>query len=48
LRYRYLHLPAMLVRSGRQLILRLPRDYPYLRRFLAALDRLRHIAASRT
>jgi hypothetical protein len=48
LRYRYLVIPAMLVRSGRQLILRLRCDYPYLRRFLAALGRLRHIAASRT
>jgi hypothetical protein len=48
LRYRYLVIPAMLIRSGRHLILRLRSDYPYLRRFLAALDRLRHIAASRT
>ena len=43
LRYRYLHIPALLVRSGRQLILRLRRDYPYLNRFLAALARLRAI-----
>jgi hypothetical protein len=42
LRYRYLHIPAMLVRSGRQLTLRLSASYPYLTRFLAALDRLRH------
>jgi hypothetical protein len=46
LRYRYLHIPALLVCSGRRLILRLRRDYPYLRRFLAALDRLRNIAAT--
>jgi hypothetical protein len=44
LRYRYLHLPAVLVRSGRQLTLRLSASYPYLTRFLAALDRLRSIA----
>jgi Transposase DDE domain group 1 len=47
LRYRYLQIPAMLVRSGRQLILKLRRDYPYLRRFLAALGRLRHLALAR-
>jgi hypothetical protein len=47
LRYRYLHIAAMLVRSGRQLILKLRRDYPYLRRFLAALERLRHLAVAR-
>ncbi len=46
LRYRYLTIPAMVVHSGRQLILRLRCDYPYLRRFLAALDRLRNIAAA--
>jgi Transposase DDE domain group 1 len=44
LRYRYLHVPALLVRSGRQLTLRLSASYPYLTRFLAALDRLRSIA----
>jgi hypothetical protein len=43
LRYRYLAIPALLVRSARQLTLRLRCDYPYLRRFLAALQRLRHI-----
>ena len=46
LRYRYLTIPAMVVHSGRQLILRLRSDYPYLGRFLAALDRLRNIAAA--
>ena len=45
LRYRYLHIPALLVRSSRQLILRLRCDYPYLTQFLAALKRLRHLAA---
>lgn len=43
LRYRYLHMPAMLVRSGRRLTLRLPARHPFLRRLLAALGRLRHI-----
>ena len=28
LRYRYLHIPAILVRSGRRLTLRLPADHP--------------------
>ena len=41
LRYRYLHIPAMVVRSGRRLTMRLRSDYPYLKRFLAALERLR-------
>jgi Transposase DDE domain group 1 len=40
LRYRYLHVPAMLVSSGRRVMLRLPAGHPFLRRFLAALDRL--------
>lgn len=43
LRYRYLVVPAMLVRSGRRLVLKLHCDYPYLARFLAALGRLRRI-----
>jgi len=43
LRYRYLTIPAMLVRSGRQLILKLRSDYPFLKQFLAALQRLRAI-----
>ncbi len=41
LRYRYLAVPALLVRSGRIDVLRLPRDYPLLGRFVAALTRLR-------
>jgi hypothetical protein len=45
-RYRYLAIPAILVHSGRRLTLRLRSDYPYLRRFLAALQRLRHLAAA--
>lgn len=43
LRYRFLVIPAMVVRSGRQLTIRLRSDYPYLRRFLAALARLRRL-----
>lgn len=43
LRYRYLVVPAMVASSGRRLTLRLRSDYPYLKRFLAALERLRGI-----
>jgi hypothetical protein len=43
LRYRFLRIPAMIVHSSRQLIIRLRADYPYLQRFLAALDRLRSL-----
>jgi hypothetical protein len=46
LRYRYLNIPAVVVRSARQLILRLRADYPYLHRFLAALQRLRNLGAA--
>jgi hypothetical protein len=45
LRYRYLVVPAMLVRSARRLVLKLRADYPFLRRFLAALHRLRELPA---
>jgi Transposase DDE domain group 1 len=48
LRYRYLAIPAMVVRSGRQLTIRLSADYPYLKRFLTALARLRRITPART
>jgi len=41
LRYRYLVIPALLVRSARRLTLKLRSDYPFRRRFLAALTRLR-------
>ncbi len=41
LRYRYLAVPALLVRSGRRLVLRLPRGYALLGGFIAALARLR-------
>lgn len=40
LRYRYLAVPAMVVRSGRRFTLRLHTAYPYLEQFTAALKRL--------
>ncbi len=43
LRYRYLNVPAVLVRSGRQLVLKLQRDYPLFDGFVAALARLRSL-----
>ncbi|MCA1672542.1 MAG: IS1380 family transposase, partial [Actinobacteria bacterium] len=43
LRYRYLNVPALLVRSGRRLVLKLQRDYPLLDRFVAALARLQSL-----
>jgi len=46
LRYRFLVIPAMVVRSGRQLTIRLRADYPYLGRFLAGLDRLRRLTTA--
>lgn len=45
LRYRYLAIPGLLVRSARRLTLKLRSDYPYRRRFLAALARLQHLPA---
>lgn len=42
-RYRYLVVPAMVVRTGRQLVLRLPAHWPNLTRFRAALDRLKRL-----
>jgi hypothetical protein len=42
-RYRYLNVPALLVSSGRRLVLKLQRDYPLLERFLAALTRLQSL-----
>ncbi len=47
LRYRYLHVPAMLVRSGRRLTLRLPAGHPFLKGLVAALDRLRRLKPTR-
>jgi hypothetical protein len=43
LRYRYLVVPALVVRSARQLTIRLPATYPHLARFLEARDRLRSL-----
>lgn len=43
-RYRFLVVPGLLVRSARRLVLKLRFDYPYLDRFCAALERLRHVA----
>ncbi len=45
LRYRYLVVPAMVVRSGRRLTVRLSASYPFVRRFLAVLGRLRRLPA---
>jgi hypothetical protein len=47
-RYRYLVVPAMVVRSSRQLTIRLPDHWPYLERFRAALRRLEDLAAFQT
>ena len=43
LRYRYLNVPALLVRSGRRFVLKLQRGYPLLDRFIAALERLQSL-----
>lgn len=43
LRYRYLNVPALLVRTGRRLVLKLQRDYPLLDAFVAALTRLQSL-----
>src|SRR6266545_2557836 len=45
LRYRYLAVPALLVRSGRRLVLKLHRGYAFLGWFVAALARLRALPA---
>ena len=45
LRYRFLVVPALLVASGRRVVLKLRADYPFLRKFLAALARLRLLPA---
>jgi hypothetical protein len=47
-RYRYLVVPALLVRSGRQLTLRLTARYPFRDRFIAALERLRQLQPAHT
>lgn len=43
LRYRYLVVPALLVRTARRLTLKLSAGYPFLARFIAALDNLRSL-----
>jgi Transposase DDE domain group 1 len=43
-RYRYLTIPALLVRSGRRLTLKLPEAYPHRNRFVDARHRLRDLA----
>lgn len=43
LRYRYLNIPAVLVRSGRHLVLKLQHTYPLLDRFIAAMTRLQSL-----
>jgi len=43
LRYRYLNIPALLVRSGRRLVLKLQRGYLLFDRFVAALTRLQSL-----
>ena len=48
LRYRYLIVPALIVRTGRQLIVRLPSRWPHLQRFLSALDRLKRLSVPPT
>jgi hypothetical protein len=45
LRYRYLVVPAMVVRTARRLTIKLPDAYPHLARFLKTLDRLRALPA---
>jgi hypothetical protein len=45
LRYRYLTIPAMVVRSGRRFTLRLHASYPYFEQFVAALNRLEALRA---
>jgi hypothetical protein len=46
LRYRYLVVPALVVRSARQHTIRQPITYRHLDRFLAALDRLKRLSVS--
>ncbi len=45
-RHRFFSLPARLVRSGRRLHLRLPRDWPWKEQFLDLLARLRTLAVA--
>lgn len=43
MRYRYLAVPGLLVRTARRVILKLRSDYPLLERFQGALERLRSL-----
>lgn len=43
-RYRYLTIPAMLVRSGRRHTLKLPANYPYQSQFVGTRHRLQQLA----
>jgi len=45
LRYRYLTVPALVVRSGRRLTVKLNDRYPYLDRFTKGRRRLEQLAA---
>src|SRR3989337_2165107 len=45
LRYRYLVVPAMVVRTARRLTIKLPATYAHLSSYLRALDRLRALPA---
>lgn len=47
-RYRYLIVPALIVRSARQLTIRFPRPWPHLQRFLHALGRLKRLRTAAT
>ncbi len=44
LRYRYLAVPALVVRSARRLSVKLPEAYPYLESFLSARQHLRRLS----
>jgi hypothetical protein len=46
LRYRYLTVPALVVRSARRLSIKLPDAYPYLDRFLQTRCRLKQLSAA--
>ena len=48
LRYRYLTVPALVVRSAQRLTLKLPSAYPYHDRFVAARSRLKQLQAIAT
>ena len=45
LRYRYLSIPAIVVRTGRRRVLKLPAAHPFLEQFTTALGRLQSLGA---